>query len=238
MSTRRMYVVELFSSNARSLFSSLRCWANSPICDPIQPTVLVLAWNMQAKESATFTKAEFIAGCQKLGYEALCGLDHDFCTTFPLRCSETNKSFSMGPQCPRMSSENSVDSVDALKNKWPTFKTVLSTTSSFKDVYKFTFNYMKEDPGHKTVNLEIAKAYLALLLSDRPHIKSFLEYLDQQTEYRGLNADQWMTLLDFITNVNEDLSNYDENAAWPVVLDAYVEWRRKKNAAGSENNAH
>lgn len=89
---------------------------------------------------------------------------------------------------------------------------------------------MKEEPGHKTVNLEISKAYLALLLTGRPHVQSFLEYLDQQTEYRGLNADQWMTLLDFISNVNEDLSNYDENAAWPVVLDSYVEWKRKKLA--------
>jgi len=158
--------------------------------DPEDPTVLVLAYNMQVKEATTFTKAEFEAGCKKLG----------------------------------------VDTVDSLKAKWPSFKTVLSTPSSFKEVYKFTFNYMKEEPGHKTVNLDIAKAYLALLLTGRPHVQSFLEYLDQQTEYRGLNTDQWMTLLDFISTVNEDLSNYDENAAWPVVLDSYVEWKRKKLA--------
>jgi hypothetical protein len=118
-----------------------------------------------------------------------------------------------------------------LKAKWPSFKTTLSTPATFKDVYRFTFNYMKEEPGHKTVNLEISKAYLALLISDRPHIKSFLEFLDQQTEYRGMNADQWMTLLDFISTVKEDLSNYDENSAWPVILDSYVEWKRKKLAA-------
>jgi hypothetical protein len=161
--------------------------------DPEDPTVLVLAYNMQAKEAATFTKSEFEAGCKKLG----------------------------------------VDTLDSLRSKWPSFKTVLSTSGTFKEVYKFTFNYMKEDPGHKTVSLDISKAYLALLLSDRPHIQSFIEYLDQQTEYRGLNADQWMTLLDFITNVKEDLSNYDENAAWPVVLDSYVEWKRKKLAEAS-----
>lgn len=98
---------------------------------------------------------------------------------------------------------------------------------------------MKEDPGHKTVNLEISKAYLLLLIGDRPHVASFVTYLDHQTTYKGLNLDQWMTLLDFVTNVKEDLSNYDEDGAWPVVLDSFVDWKRRQlaeAAAGTEAN--
>lgn len=32
--------------------------------------------------------------------------------------------------------------------------------------------------------------------------------------------------------VAADCSNYDDNAAWPLLLDNYVEWRRKGDAAG------
>lgn len=89
---------------------------------------------------------------------------------------------------------------------------------------------MKEDPAHKTVSLEISKAYLSLLMGDRPHIPAFVEYLDHQTTYKGLNLDQWMTLYDFVGSVKEDLSNYDENGAWPVVLDSFVDWKRQQDA--------
>ena len=32
--------------------------------------------------------------------------------------------------------------------------------------------------------------------------------------------------------VAADCSNYDDNAAWPLLLDNYVEWRRKSDAIG------
>lgn len=117
-----------------------------------------------------------------------------------------------------------------MKANWSKLEAVLNNPTQFKDLYKFAFNYMKEDPAHKTVNLEISKAYLTLLIGQRPHIASFVEYLDHQTTYKGMNLDQWMTLLDFINSVKEDLSNYDENGAWPVILDSYVEWKRQQNA--------
>ena len=31
--------------------------------------------------------------------------------------------------------------------------------------------------------------------------------------------------------VAADCSNYDDNAAWPLLLDNYVEWRRKGDAS-------
>jgi len=39
--------------------------------------------------------------------------------------------------------------------------------------------------------------------------------------------DQWMNILEFCRTIKGDLSNYDENGAWPVLLDEYCEWIRK-----------
>lgn len=35
-----------------------------------------------------------------------------------------------------------------------------------------------------------------------------------------------------VRQVAADCSNYDESAAWPLLLDNYVEWRRKGDAVG------
>lgn len=51
-----------------------------------------------------------------------------------------------------------------------------------------------------------------------------MEFLQQQTEYKGLNLDQWLGFLRFTEEVVPDCSNYDENAAWPLLMDNYVEW--------------
>jgi len=36
-----------------------------------------------------------------------------------------------------------------------------------------------------------------------------------------------MGLLEFQKSIKEDLSNYDENQAWPVILDEYAAWLKK-----------
>lgn len=45
-----------------------------------------------------------------------------------------------------------------------------------------------------------------------------------------VNRDQWANLLDFLVSVKADLSGWDEFAAWPLLFDEFVEW--KKNGGG------
>jgi len=121
-----------------------------------------------------------------------------------------------------------IDSISKLKGQFPAFKKELDEPTKFKEIYKFAFNFAKESPDQKIISVQIAEAVLKLLLSEnQPHTKKLVKYLSQQTSYKALNMDQWMGLLEFQKSIKEDLSNYDENQAWPVILDEYAAWLKK-----------
>jgi len=58
-------------------------------------------------------------------------------------------------------------------------------------------------------------------------------YLKEQTSYKSVNLDQWMNILEFSRTIRADFTNYDENGAWPVLLDEYCEWAKDRFASGS-----
>ncbi|KAK7807958.1 hypothetical protein U0070_003030 [Myodes glareolus] len=50
----------------------------------------------------------------------------------------------------------------------------------------------------------------------------------EQSKYKVINKDQWCNVLEFSRTISLDLSNYDEDGAWPVLLDEFVEWYKDK----------
>jgi len=68
-----------------------------------------------------------------------------------------------------------------------------------------------------------------LLMQDKSqHTEQFIQFLQEKTPVKVVNKDQWMNFFEFCEAVSPDLSNFDENSAWPVLLDEYVAWRREK----------
>ena len=59
---------------------------------------------------------------------------------------------------------------------------------------------------------------------------SFDEFLEQ-SKYKVLNKDQWCNILEFSRSISPDLRNYDEDGAWPVMLDEFVDWHRKNSVS-------
>lgn len=120
------------------------------------------------------------------------------------------------------------DSIAKLKNQLPNFKRDLDDQIKFKDIYRFAFVFAKERES-KIIDLNTADALLALVLGSRyPHTEPLRQFLKEQTTYKSVNHDQWMNILEFSRSIKADLSNYDENSAWPVLLDEYCEWARKQ----------
>jgi len=120
------------------------------------------------------------------------------------------------------------DNISKLKNQTSNFKRDLDDQAKFKDIHRFAFGFAKERDT-KIIDLATADALLALVLGNRyPHTEPLRQYLKEQTTYKSVNLDQWMNILEFSRSIKADLSNYDENSAWPVLLDEYCEWAKKR----------
>ncbi|KAL6073857.1 DCN1-like protein 5 [Balamuthia mandrillaris] len=123
------------------------------------------------------------------------------------------------------------DSVEKIKEKMPKLRDELSEPELFKNIYRFVFTFAKE-AEQKCLDMDMAIGMLDIILAPRyPLAKSFVAYLKEQDSYKGLNGDQWASLLEFCKTIKEDFSNYDENGAWPTILDEWVSWATKKEDA-------
>jgi len=122
------------------------------------------------------------------------------------------------------------DTIDKIKMQIPRLKKELEDSTKFQAIYRFAFQFAKENE-QKCIGIEIAQGLLNLLIVDRyPVAKSFIEYLKEQDQYKVVNADQWASLLEFCKAIQPDFSNYDENGAWPCILDEWVTWAKERKA--------
>ena len=57
----------------------------------------------------------------------------------------------------------------------------------------------------------------------------FIEFLkENQAHIKCMNKDQWDVFYEFSRTMDDNFTGYSDTAAWPSLLDEYVEWRRKQ----------
>ncbi|XP_026089394.1 DCN1-like protein 4 isoform X3 [Carassius auratus] len=119
------------------------------------------------------------------------------------------------------------DSTEKLRNSLDYLRSVLNDATSFKLIYRYAFDFAREK-DQRSLDLNTAKCMLGLLLGKIwPLFPVFNQFLEQ-SKYKVINKDQWCNVLEFSRTINLDLSNYDEDGAWPVLLDEFVEWYKDR----------
>lgn len=120
-----------------------------------------------------------------------------------------------------------VDDIKKLKKVLPKLEQDLEDTRQFRDFYLFTFNFAK-NPNQKSLELDMALAYWGIVLKGRfVHLDLWIEFV-QDNHKRAITKDTWTLLLDFSNQINGMFSNYDDEGAWPILIDEFVEWAKPR----------
>lgn len=125
-----------------------------------------------------------------------------------------------------------VDSMPKLKKKVHTLKTMIQDPADFRSFYMYSFNYNKPQ-GQRSMPVETARPLCSLLLRDRfVHLDLWIEFLKGRKQ--AITRDSFALLHDFAIIVDDEFSNYEEDGAWPVILDEFVEYAKaQRSAAGA-----
>ncbi|KAM4627755.1 DCN1-like protein 5 [Polymixia lowei] len=122
------------------------------------------------------------------------------------------------------------DCTERLQSKLDYLRGQLSDSAAFKNIYRYAFDFAR-DKYQRSLDMDTATTMLALLLGRTwPLFPVFQQFLEQ-SKYKGMNKDQWYNVLEFSRTIDVDLSNYDEDGAWPVLLDEFVEWQKLQAAS-------
>jgi len=114
------------------------------------------------------------------------------------------------------------DDVAKLRAKLEELRAMLSDRTQCKEVYAFTFQFAL-DQGQRCLPVEMCVEFWKLLLKEHfPLLDKWIVFVEARCK-NAISKDTWMMLYDLATQVKPDLSDYDVNGAWPVLLDEFVE---------------
>ncbi|KAJ1696133.1 hypothetical protein LUZ63_004645 [Rhynchospora breviuscula] len=117
-----------------------------------------------------------------------------------------------------------VDSIPKLREKLPSLRNELRDEHKFREIYNFAFSWAREK-GQKPLALDTALGMWRLLFSEKhwPLVEHWCQFL-QVRHNKAISRDTWSQLLEFVKTIDPQLSNYDEEGAWPYLIDEFVEY--------------
>ncbi|CAN8073064.1 unnamed protein product [Agarophyton chilense] len=117
------------------------------------------------------------------------------------------------------------DSWDKLKKVIPSLKASITQPKDFRSFYMYAFEYNKP-PEQRSLPIETARQLFPLIFAGRfKHLSLWMDFLNNRRQ--AISRDTYTLLLDFVNTIDESMSNYDEeNGAWPVLLDEFVDFAK------------
>ncbi|KAF8330192.1 defective in Cullin neddylation protein 1 [Cantharellus anzutake] len=133
------------------------------------------------------------------------------------------------------------DSLESMRKVLPSLRSRLSSEPAyFKIIYTYAFDFAKA-LGQRSIPVENAKAFWAMLLPiglegdalrredgwKSDHNGWWFEFLDAKGG-KGISKDVWNMFYEFIRSIDSRFENYDEDAAWPSIIDDFVVYSRDR----------
>lgn len=105
---------------------------------------------------------------------------------------------------------------------------------NFALFYRFVF-FMCRERGQKSISVATALEAWRLALTGRFRLLDQWCSFVQVHQRHAISEDTWRQVLEFSRSVHEDLSNYDPEGAWPVLVDEFVDNMYRKFACSRCN---
>jgi len=109
----------------------------------------------------------------------------------------------------------------------------LSDQTQFKVFYKWVFHHVKEDDKKKTIPTPLAIQLWQIVLNKQKNsmklLEDWLTFCEkvQDKDMKAVSRDVWEQVYDFLRET-QSVDDYDDNGAWPVAIDEFVEYLQEK----------
>ncbi|TFY72356.1 hypothetical protein EVG20_g675 [Dentipellis fragilis] len=219
---------------------------------------LLLAWQLEAKEMAKFTKDEWMKGMDNLQISSFGPLSlclHELHDLLVLDKPPLARPSSIAASASKK--KKVADIPQEPYNRARYRKYASDSRKAFSSMYAFCFQltkpeYVHPSPaahehancfafrvsyrGSRNIDMETASALWSVLLVPRyPLMTELMQFVNESGSYKGVNKDLWAMTLEFCQTVDPDLGNYEADGAWPSMLDEFARWKKEKN--GSQPSA-